>query len=171
MAACLVARGIKIDVHRSLMDKVKTEYLRTHRALRYGDAEMAVPYAEHHSRVIRALDGVEAVWQPFQPAPVEATGGVESAERLRSELLAARADIIKLEADVKAANQRLAEKAEADKGASRPDNSAKLEQQLASTRSRVQQLNKALADAKLREVAIDLALINVVPSPSPRAPR
>ncbi|MEM8950912.1 MAG: hypothetical protein AAGA21_20930 [Pseudomonadota bacterium] len=119
------------------------------------------------------LSGLKAPEEPVaEPAPVEATGQVENANRLRTELLAARADIIKLRADVKAANQRLAEQAEADNGAtSRPDNSAKLEQQLASTRSRVQQLNKALADAKLREVAIDLALINVVPSPSPPAPR
>ncbi len=119
------------------------------------------------------LSGLKGSDQPVAaPAPVEATGEAESIERLRSELLAANADIIKLKADVKAANQRLAEKAETNNGAtSRPDNSAKLEQQLASTRSRVQQLNKALADAKLREVAIDLALINVVPSPSPPAPR
>lgn len=96
----------------------------------------------------------------------------DQAERLRAELLEARADIIKLNADVKAAKQRLADQAEVDDGqTAKPDNSAKLEQQLASTRSRVQQLNKALADAKLREVAIDLALISVVPSPSPPAPR
>lgn len=96
----------------------------------------------------------------------------EETERLRSELLAAQADIIKLNADVKAARQRLEAQAENQNGeTSRPDNSAKLEQQLASSRSRVQQLNKALADAKLREVAIDLALISVVPVPSPPAPR
>ncbi|MGI9506882.1 MAG: hypothetical protein ACR2RE_27900, partial [Geminicoccaceae bacterium] len=71
-----------------------------------------------------------------------------------------------------AAKERLAQQITAENGqVSKPDNSAKLEQQLASTRSRVQQLNKALADAKLREVAIDLALISVVPSPSPPAPR
>lgn len=116
------------------------------------------------------LSGLKADAEPGQ-APA-ASGNATSEERLRSELLAARADIIKLKADVKAAKQRLADTAEADNGVtSRPDNSAKLEQQLASSRSRVQQLNKALADAKLREVAIDLALISVVPSPSPPAPR
>jgi len=98
-------------------------------------------------------------------------------ERLRAELLATQADVtqadvIKLKADVKAAKERLAQQITVENGqVSKPDNSAKLEQQLASTRSRVQQLNKALADAKLREVAIDLALISVVPSPSPPAPR
>ena len=104
------------------------------------------------------------------PEPVEIEQQPnEETERLRSDLLAAEAEIIKLSADVRAGKQRLAERAETENGqASRPDNSAKLEQQLASTRSRVQQLNKALADAKLREVAIDLALINVVPSPSPQ---
>ena len=71
-----------------------------------------------------------------------------------------------------AAVERLAERTEAKPVAeAKPDNTAKLQQQLASTRSRMQQLNKALADAKLREVAIDLALISVVPSPSPPAPR
>jgi DNA repair exonuclease SbcCD ATPase subunit len=108
----------------------------------------------------------------LQPAPADATESPAEAEQLRSELLAAQADIIKLNADVNAAKQRLAEQSAAQSNqASQPDNSAKLEQQLASTRSRVQQLNKALADAKLREVAIDLALINVVPTPSPPAPR
>ena len=119
------------------------------------------------------LNGLKADVEPA-PAPTPASTGADatSDERLRSELLAARADIIKLKADVKAAKQRLADKAETDNGATaRPDNSAKLAQQLASTRSKVQQLNKALADAKLREVAIDLALISVVPSPSPPAPR
>ncbi|MEZ5935135.1 MAG: DUF5930 domain-containing protein [Alphaproteobacteria bacterium] len=107
--------------------------------------------------------------QAARPTEPEDPG---EAEHLRAELLAAQADIIKLNADVKAAKQRLAEQAPDDNGqAARPDNSAKLEQQLASTRSRVQQLNKALADAKLREVAIDLALINVIPTPSPPAPR
>ncbi len=119
------------------------------------------------------LSGLKADAGPTPAATQpEPTGHATSDERLHSELLAARADIIKLKADVRAANQRLAEKVEADDGrVLRPDNSAKLEQQLASTRSRVQQLNKALADAKLREVAIDLALINVIPSPSPPAPR
>ena len=85
---------------------------------------------------------------------------------------AARADAIKLRADVRAAKQRLAEQTVAKEDSTvKSDNTEKLQQQLASTRSRVQQLNKALADAKLREVAIDLALINVIPSPSPPAPR
>ncbi len=114
-------------------------------------------------------DGIEQ-GSPLAPAAVS-VDSVET-DRLRSELLAAQADIIKLNADVSAAKQRLAEQAAAQGAtASQPDNSAKLEQQLASTRSRMQQLNKALADAKLREVAIDLALINVVPTPSPPAPR
>lgn len=116
-----------------------------------------------------ANDQVDGDDAPAPPIPVE--DPVET-KRLRSELLAAQADIIKLRADVKAANQRLAEQADTENGqASTPNNSAKLEQQLASARSKVQRLNKALADAKLREVAIDLALINVVPTPSPPAPR
>lgn len=107
-----------------------------------------------------------------KPASADVSSESAETERLRSELLAAQADIIKLNADVNAAKQRLAEQSAAQgEEASQPDNSAKLEQQLASTRSRMQQLNKALADAKLREVAIDLALINVVPTPSPPAPR
>ncbi|MDH3660941.1 MAG: hypothetical protein OEU92_13110 [Alphaproteobacteria bacterium] len=119
------------------------------------------------------LGGLKANAEPVEaPAPADAVVDPGESERLRSELLAAKADIIKLNADVKAGKQRLAEQDETENGqVSRPDNSAKLEQQLASTRSRVQQLNKALADAKLREVAIDLALISVVPSPSPPAPR
>jgi len=107
----------------------------------------------------RSRQGAQA-----EPAP--------QVERLRASLLAAQADNIKLTADVDAAKKRLAEQASANSGQiARPDNSDKLEQQLASTRTRVQQLNKALADAKLREVAIDLALISVIPSPSPPAPR
>ena len=119
------------------------------------------------------LSGLRADVEPAPaPEPASTVADATSDERLRSELLTARADIIKLKADVKAAKQRLADKAEADNGeTARPDNSAKLAQQLASTRAKVQQLNKALADAKLREVAIDLALISVVPSPSPPAPR
>ena len=96
----------------------------------------------------------------------------EEIRRLKTELASAKSDIIKLKSDVGTAKKRLAEQVEGQtRSTSKPDNTAKLEQQLASTRSRMQQLNKALADAKLREVAIDLALINVVPSPSPRAPR
>ncbi len=119
------------------------------------------------------LSGLKADVEPAPaPTPANTVADATSDERLRSELLTARADIIKPNADVKAAKQRLADKAAADNGeTARPDNSAKLAQQLASTRSKVQQLNKALADAKLREVAIDLALISVVPSPSPPAPR
>lgn len=119
------------------------------------------------------LSGLKAVDEPaLAPTPAETTGNPAASERLRSELLTARADNIKLKADVRAAQQRLADQAEIDNGeTSKPDNSAKLAQQLASTRTRVQQLNKALANAKLREVAVDLALINVVPSPSPPAPR
>ena len=100
------------------------------------------------------------------------SGDAAETERLRSELLAAQANIIKLNADVKAAKKRLADQADDGRGQTAgPDHSAKLEQQLASTRSQVHQLNKALANAKLREVAIDLALINVLPAPSPPAPR
>jgi chromosome segregation ATPase len=107
-----------------------------------------------------------------KPTPISAAGDLVETERLRSELLASQAEIIKLNADINAAKLRLAEQTAAQgEQASQPNNSAKLEQQLASTRSRMQQLNKALADAKLREVAIDLALINVVPTPSPPAPR
>lgn len=93
---------------------------------------------------------------------------------LKAELSSARSDIIKLKSDVRAAKQRLSQQANSQSKTTTSgelDRSAKLEQQLASTRSRIQQLNKALADAKLREVAIDLALINVVPLPSPPAPR
>lgn len=104
-----------------------------------------------------------AVLKPESPGEVK---------RLKSELASAQSNIIKLRSDVRAAKNRLAEKADVQATTtSTPDNSAKLEQQLASTRSRIQQLNKALADAKLREVAIDLALINIVPLPSPPAPR
>ncbi|MGI9417290.1 MAG: hypothetical protein ACR2RA_05570 [Geminicoccaceae bacterium] len=119
------------------------------------------------------LAGLKADDEPAAaPRPEAAAEDPAETERLRQELLAAQADIIKLNADVRAAKQRLAEKPVNDGGqVSKPDNSAKLEQQLASTRSRVQQLNRALANAKLREVAIDLALINVVPAPSPPAPR
>jgi DNA repair exonuclease SbcCD ATPase subunit len=93
-------------------------------------------------------------------------------KRLETELASAQGDIIKLKSDVRTARKRLAEQAEAEvTTVLAPDQSGKLQQQLTSTRSRIQQLTKALADAKLREVAIDLALINVVPSPSPRAPR
>jgi chromosome segregation ATPase len=100
------------------------------------------------------------------------SGDAAETELLRSQLLAAQANIIKLNADVKAAKKRLADQADEGRGQTAgPDNSAKLEQQLASTRSQVHQLNKALANAKLREVAIDLALINVLPAPSPPAPR
>ncbi|MGI9492275.1 MAG: hypothetical protein ACR2QF_07760 [Geminicoccaceae bacterium] len=99
-------------------------------------------------------------------------GNAEEIERLETELSTAKGEIIKLNADVRAAKRRLAEQSETRVVTeAKPDNTAKLEQQLASTRSRMQQLNKALADAKLREVAIDLALISVVPSPSPPAPR
>ncbi len=95
-----------------------------------------------------------------------------SSQNLSAELATAQADIIKLKADLKAAKERLADQSDGSSGATRRSgNATKLEQQLAATRSRVQQLNKALANAKLREVAIDLALINVVPSPSPPAPR
>lgn len=101
-----------------------------------------------------------------RPAPAE------DVKRLKSELQATTADNIKLKSDIRAAKKRLAEQADGTATAtSKPDNTAKLERQLASTRTRIQQLNKALADAKLREVAIDLALISVVPSPSPPAPR
>lgn len=119
------------------------------------------------------LSGLKANDDPAQtPVPADTGGDPAEAQLLRSELLTAQADIIKLNADVRAARKRLADEAETEDGqTAKPDNSAKLEQQLASTRSRVQQLNKALADAKLREVAIDLALINVVPTPSPPAPR
>jgi len=96
----------------------------------------------------------------------------EEVDRLETDLSTAKSEIIKLKSDVRAAKKRLAEKTETKViTESKPGNTAKLQQQLASTRSRMQQLNKALADAKLREVAIDLALISVVPSPSPPAPR
>ena len=120
------------------------------------------------------LSGLTNTANPAEdPSPAAAEEeGSEETDRLRAELLTAQADIIKLNADVKAAKLRLAEQAEAQNGStSRSDDSAKLKQQLASSRSQVQQLNKALADAKLREVAIDLALINVIPTPSPPAPR
>jgi len=121
------------------------------------------------------LSGLKASHEPASAPtnqPVSTPADPDENERLRAELLATQADVIKLKSDVKAAKGRLAEQVTVENGQiSRPDNSAKLEQQLASTRSRVQQLNKALADAKLREVAIDLALISVVPSPSPPAPR
>ena len=134
---------------------------------------VALAEAEVEQLLFKGLTTDEVPPPTPAPEPVEADQvSDEEIERLRSDLLAAEAEIIKLNADVRAGKQRLAERAETEDGqASRPDNSAKLEQQLASTRSRVQQLNKALADAKLREVAIDLALINVVPSPSPPAPR
>ena len=132
---------------------------------------VALAEAELEQLLLAGLKlGDETSSSSARPSPAAADSA--EAERLRAELLTAQADIIKLNADVKAAKQRLAERDISDNGsASRPDNSEKLEQQLASTRSRVQQLNKALADAKLREVAIDLALINVVPAPSPPAPR
>ncbi|MGI9450668.1 MAG: hypothetical protein ACR2QH_08550 [Geminicoccaceae bacterium] len=105
-------------------------------------------------------------------AAVPNTDDADDVKRLETELSTAQSEIIKLNADVRAAKRRLAERTETQVATeSKSDNTAKLEQQLASTRSRMQQLNKALADAKLREVAIDLALISVVPSPSPPAPR
>ncbi len=134
---------------------------------------LAVAEAEIERLLLIGLTQASAEPAPApEPTSAAAEGDFAETERLRSDLLAARADIIKLNADINAAKQRLAEQsaAQGDR-ASQPDNSAKLEQQLASTRSRMQQLNKALADAKLREVAIDLALINVVPTPSPPAPR
>lgn len=112
-----------------------------------------------------------AIAQTFAAAVPERDDSAEVKE-LERELSNAKSDIIKLRSDVRVAKERLAEQADARPVAEQqPDNSAKLEQQLASTRSRIQQLNKALADAKLREVAVDLALINVVPAPSPPAPR
>lgn len=101
----------------------------------------------------------------------ESNNGNAGSQDLSAALATAQADIIKLKADLKAAKERLADRSAENVGTRRSGNATKLEQQLASTRSRVQQLNKALANAKLREVAIDLALINVVPSPSPPAPR
>ena len=97
----------------------------------------------------------------------------EDVEQLKSELSMAKGEIIKLQSDIRAAKKRLTEQSERTEviTSSKSDNNEKLKQQLAATRSRMQQLNKALADAKLREVAIDLALISVVPSPSPPAPR
>ncbi len=112
--------------------------------------------------------------EPVAVTPASAARPADPKEikELKTELSNAQGDIIKLKSDIRAAKKRLAEQAsDPTRSASKPDNSEKLEQQLASTRSRIQQLNKALADAKLREVAIDLALINVVPSPSPPAPR
>jgi len=112
-----------------------------------------------------------AIAQTFAAAVPERDDSAEVKE-LERELSNAKSDIIKLRSDVRVAKERLAEQADARPVAEQqPDNSAKLEQQLASTRSRIQQLNKALADAKLREVAVDLALISVVPAPSPPAPR
>ncbi len=112
-----------------------------------------------------------AIAQTFAAAVPERDDSAVVKE-LERELSNAKSDIIKLRSDVRVAKERLAEQADARPVAEQqPDNSAKLEQQLASTRSRIQQLNKALADAKLREVAVDLALISVVPAPSPPAPR
>lgn len=116
--------------------------------------------------------GEEAVVVPTFSAAAPRPEELNEIKRLRVQLADAKGDIIKLKSDVRAAKERLAEQDDTgETTALKPDNSAKLEQQLASTRSRIQQLNKALADAKLREVAIDLALISVVPSPSPPAPR
>ncbi len=119
-------------------------------------------------------NGVDTVPQESAAAVIAATANdsEEEVEALRAELSTAKGEIIKLRSDIRAAKQRLAAQDDSQPTISGdPDRSAKLEQQLASTRSRIQQLNKALSDAKLREVAIDLALINVVPLPSPPAPR
>lgn len=138
-------------------------------------AKLAIAEAEIETILRNTLlganknDGEEAVAKTAAIAEPETE---EDVKHLKSELSLAQSDIIKLRSDVRAAKKRLAEQADAQPiSVSKPDNTVKLEQQLASTRSRMQQLNTALADAKLREVAVDLAIINVVPSPSPPAPR
>ncbi len=114
----------------------------------------------------------EAVVSATSAAAVPRPEDADQIKQLTTELSNAKGAIIKLNSDVRTAKKRLAEQTDTQViETSKQDNSAKLQQQLASTRSRIQQLNKALADAKLREVAIDLALISVVPSPSPPAPR
>lgn len=140
-------------------------------------AKLAVAEAEIETILMNTLNdsaarGEEVAEAQTFAAALPIQDNSEEVKRLERELSTARSDIIKLRSDVRAAKERLAEQAETQTAAEqKPDNSAKLEQQLASTRSRIQQLNKALADAKLREVAVDLALISVVPTPSPPAPR
>jgi len=133
---------------------------------------LAAAKAEIERLILSGLQANKAIVPATTALATDITTEPEEADSLRAELLTAEADIIKLKADVKAAQQRLAQQSSRQLGPVVPrDNSEKLEQQLASTRTRVQQLNKALASARLREVAIDLALINVVPTPSPPAPR
>ncbi len=166
LSAELALAGEAADQVRSDEDDDEMRSLRQRAAIAESEIERLIfsRLTEEKSPGSRSIDSA------LPPRP--ASDDPAETKRLKSELMAARADIIKLNADVKAARQRLAEQTESSDGqTTRPDNSAKLEQQLASTRSRVQQLNKALADAKLREVAIDLALISVLPTPSPPAPR
>ena len=139
-------------------------------------AELAIAKAEIETLLKNTLSNTDRTQQVIPETSAAAVLPPENPDetrRLKAELTSAKSDIIKLKSDVRAAKKRLAEKTDIAQTttSATPDNSAKLEQQLASTRSRIQQLNKALADAKLREVAIDLALINIVPLPSPPAPR
>ncbi len=137
-------------------------------------AELALAKAEIETLLKNTLSKADEEEERVAVTPASAARPADpnQVKQLKTELSNAQGDIIKLKSDIRAAKKRLAEQdSNPARSVSKPDNSAKLEQQLASTRSRIQQLNKALADAKLREVAIDLALINVVPSPSPPAPR
>ncbi len=139
--------------------------------------KLAIAEAEIETLLKNTLSSVDNELEEDEKSAVTAAivpeaDNAEEIDRLETELSTAKSEIIKLKSDVRAAKKRLAEQTEKKTvSGSKPDNTAKLQQQLASTRSRLQQTNKALADAKLREVAIDLALISVVPSPSPPAPR
>jgi chromosome segregation ATPase len=104
-------------------------------------------------------------------AQIASAAGAGDVETLRTELANAQAEIIKLNANWRAARQRLADNHDTSQPATGAASDARLKQQLTDARQRLRQLDSALAEAKLREVAIELALVSVVPPPSPPAPR
>ncbi|MEM8788686.1 MAG: type IV pili methyl-accepting chemotaxis transducer N-terminal domain-containing protein [Pseudomonadota bacterium] len=81
-AACMVAKDIETQAHLALIDKLRGRYLRVHAGLRQGDTELDLHGEETASKVLRAMDRVESVWQPHGAAVdrVVATGAVSDGD-------------------------------------------------------------------------------------------